>query len=33
MQKAPNTKIEKEKLEYALNELTENKVDTKEIVH
>lgn len=29
MQKAPNTKIEKEKLEYALNELTENKVDTK----
>ena len=31
MQKAPNTKIEKEKLEYALNELTENKVDTKEL--
>ena len=31
MKKAPNTNIELEKLKYALNELSSNGVDTKEL--
>jgi len=31
MLKAPNTKIEKNKIEYALEELTSNGINTKEL--